>query len=47
MGRIGALLSLLIYLCGQPCPLAAAATGEAGFTILYSNTINGETDPCG
>jgi hypothetical protein len=47
MGRIGALLSLLIYLFIQPSPLAVAAAGEAGFTILYSNSINGETDPCG
>ncbi len=47
MSRITALLTLLIFLCGQPFPLAAATKSDSGFTLLYSNSLNGETDPCG
>ena len=47
MSRFCSLLLGLVLLCPPLLPSAAVAAAESGFTILYSNSLNGETDPCG
>lgn len=41
-------LLLLLALLNGPNDLVMASEGnDSAFTVLYSNSVNGETDPCG
>lgn len=48
MSRIIFLFSILAFFVTLPTPSAIADTAGANeLMILYSNNVNGETEPCG
>ena len=48
MSRIITRLTLLTFLLILSAPPVIADTAEANkFMLLYSNNVNGETEPCG
>ncbi len=40
-------LNILIFIMMLPAQFALAGTKANEFTLLYSNNVNGETEPCG
>ncbi len=48
MNRIILCLSILAFLVILPAPrVIASGAGANEFMVLYSNNVNGETEPCG
>ncbi len=48
MNRIISAFSILAFLLILPTPPVIADSGRATeFTVLYSNNVNGEIEPCG